>query len=88
MREQLLHDDIKDVFGNIVEITDERWNHVCEQHPELKEHFKNIVSTLEDPDVVKVSRSDMSVRLYYKFFGNVFRGKYILVVVKSIERTF
>ncbi len=77
-----------DVFGNLIEMTDERWDHVCEQHPELKSRIKKVVATLQDPDIVKASRSDRSVRLYCKYFDNLYGGKYILVVVKSNKRHF
>jgi len=79
---------VRDVFNNSIEITKERWKHVCEQHPEMKSYFDNMIITLDDPDVIRISKSDGTVRLYYRFFESLLKGKYILVVVKSNKRNF
>lgn len=79
---------VKDVFEKYIEITKERWQHACAQHPELEGNLENVKQTLQNPDVIKLSRSDRFVRLYYKFFSNLFGGKYIIAVIKSNKRSF
>jgi hypothetical protein len=44
---------IRDLFGRIIEIPEERWRHVCQQHPELVDLISEMKETLEDPDVIK-----------------------------------
>jgi len=45
----------------------------------LKEEMKE---TLRDPEIVRRSVYDPSVLIYYRYFKDVFGGKYIAVVVK------
>ncbi|MBI3765017.1 MAG: hypothetical protein HY277_00755, partial [Ignavibacteriales bacterium] len=77
---------VDDLFGNKIAISSERWKHILEQHPEMQHHFENIKKTLNEPDVIKLSSLDKSVRMYYRFFSSVFGGKYILAVVKMNKR--
>lgn len=79
---------VVDIFGKDVVITQERWKHVCLQQPELEPLMSGVRETLENPDHVKMSPSDSTVRLYYKFFDDVFNGKFILAVVKTNKRNF
>lgn len=43
---------------------------------------------LSAPDYVKKSKRDKNVLLYYKFYGDIFGGKYFLVVVMKNLRSF
>ena len=72
-----------DVFGHTVELATERWLHVLEAHQELKVLEDLIPKTLQAPDVVMSSVHDPKARLYYRFFDQVWHGKYLVVVVQS-----
>ena len=72
-----------DVFSEPVELTEERWQHIVTEHPELCEYREKILTVLADPDYVKRSKRDEHVMLYYRYFADILEGKYLLVVVKK-----
>ena len=71
-----------DVFGHKVELSNERWKHIVLEHPEVEEYRGKIEEVLQSPDVVKESKRDKSVELYYKYYPEILGGKYLLVVAK------
>jgi len=71
-----------DYFGNEIILSQQRWVHIIQEHPEIAGYLDEIKFTLKGPDLVKRSKRDEDVHLYYRFFKEVLRGKYILVVVK------
>ena len=77
-----------DIFGDSIELTDERWLHIIKEHPEIKQYKDRIQKTLADPDYVKKSSRDANTSLYYKFYTDIFMGKYILIAVKKGLRFF
>lgn len=67
-----------------VELTDEREAHIAYTHPDLlPEYMAQIGQTLADPDQVRRSTRVHAARLFYKWFDDVRRGKYVVVVVVS-----
>jgi hypothetical protein len=78
----------KDFFEDTIELTDERWQHIIKEHPEVKPYKERIIEVLLKPDYVKRSTRDSEVLLYYKFYGDIFLGKPMLVVVKKGLRSF
>jgi len=42
-----------DIFGNSIELTDERWFHIIKEHQEVKMYKDKIREVLSDPDYVK-----------------------------------
>lgn len=79
---------LKDLFGNQIELTTERWQHIIAQHPEIRRYRNEIAQTLAQPALIKESWRDESVWLYYRYFESIFGGKYLLVIVKVSERRF
>ena len=79
---------LKDVFGNLIELTEERWQHIVTQHPEIAPYQQEIAQRLVQSTLVKESKRDELVWLYDRYFDTIFDGKYILVVVKVNERKF
>ncbi len=76
---------IRDCFGNDVRLTDERLTHILE-HPEMVGMEAEIEHTLQDPADVRLSRSDDTVRLFYRFYARTrVGGKWLCVVVKCVE---
>ena len=49
-------------------------------------YFERIDDVLKNPDLIKESVYDKEVLLYYKFYDDVFGGKYLVVVVKYNEK--
>jgi hypothetical protein len=73
---------IEDCFGHAVRLTDERLRHIIE-HPEMREMSSEIERVLRQPQVVRRSRSDTEVRLFYEFYARtIVGGKWLCVVVK------
>lgn len=78
----------KDIFKGTIELTDERWYHITKEHPEVKEYREKIQEVLTSPDYIKKSSRDAKVLLYYKYYRDIFVGKFLLVVVKKDLRSF
>ena len=72
----------------MIELTEERWKYIILKHPEVKLYYDEIDFVLANPEVVKISKRDKNVLLYYKYFSKIFDGKYLLVVVKKNKRDF
>ena len=76
---------IADCFGNPVRLTDERLAHILE-HPEMEGMEAEIERVLRQPQLVRRSRSDAAVRLFYEFYAQTMvGGKWLCVVVKYEE---
>jgi len=78
----------KDTFEDTIELTDERWYHIIKEHPEVKQYRERLQEVLTIPDYVKKSSRDTKVLLYYKYYGDILMGKFLLVVVKKNLRSF
>jgi len=67
-----------------VELTDERKTHITLQHPDLLPEFSmHLEQTLATPDQIRRSLRMRSARLFYRWYDDVRRGKYVVVVVVS-----
>jgi hypothetical protein len=76
---------LQDCFGRLVRVTDERLAHILE-HPEMKEMGSEIERVLLQPQLVRRSRSDGTMRLFYEFYAQtVVGGKWLCVVVKYTD---
>ncbi|MEP6820841.1 MAG: DUF4258 domain-containing protein [Chthoniobacterales bacterium] len=76
---------LEDCFGREVRLTDERLAHILE-HPEMQQMGAEIERTLHLPQLVRLSRSDDAVRLFYEFYARtIVNGKWLCVVVKYAE---
>lgn len=81
------HIIIDGVFGKEIRITQERINHILENHPEFDNTvFDKITETLQFPDEIIESKSDNCVNLYYKKYVKTEIGdKLLCVVTKTNE---
>lgn len=78
----------KTVIGRIVELTDERKQHIIQEHPELEDYLSKIKGVLIKPDEIRKSKTDHKVLLFYRFFAKIKSGLYITVVIKINQRNF
>ena len=62
-----------DCFGKTVRLTDERLAHILE-HAEMKGLAAEIERTLRQPQLVRCSRSDAAVKLFYEFYAQTIVG--------------
>ena len=76
---------LADCFGKNVRLTDERLAHILE-HAEMKDMAAEIERTLRQPQLVRRSRSDEAVKLFYEFYARtIVGGKWLCVVVKYAD---
>lgn len=76
---------IQGCFGHAVRLTDERMRHIME-HPEMQGMGAEIERVLREPQLVRSSRSDSAVRLFYEFYAQtIVGGKWLCVVVKCLQ---
>ncbi len=76
---------IADYNGYPVRLTDERLAHIKE-HTEMAGMEAEIERALRQPQLVRRSNSDTTVRLYYEFCAQTLvGGKWLCVVVKYVE---
>jgi hypothetical protein len=76
---------LSDCFGHQVRLTDERLAHILD-HPEMQVLAEEVERTLRQPQLVRRSRSDAAVRLFYEFYAQtIVGGKWLCVVVKYAE---
>ncbi len=75
----MLH-SAKDQLGHEIYLADERWNHICEEHPEMLGCESQVLETIQ-----RGRRFQDSVRpdvfLYYRDFEGLPAGNSTIVVV-------
>lgn len=65
-------------------LTDERYDHIKKQHPELLPDYEIAVKeTVYDPDSIRKSIRFQNARLFTRYFENIRGGKHSVVVVVS-----
>ena len=76
---------LEDCFGRKVRLTDERLAHILE-HAEMAGMAVELERVLREPQLVRLSRSDVAVRMFYEFYARtIVGGKWLCVVVKYLE---
>ena len=65
-------------------LTDERYEHIKKQHPELLPDYESALKeTVLDPDSVRKSSRFQNARMFTKYFENIRGGKHTVVVIVS-----
>jgi hypothetical protein len=77
-----------DVFDAEVVLTNDVRAVILTKHPEVEDFIENIGDVLLTPDEVRRSIRDERQVLYYRYEENVLSGKWVVVVVKRIDRNF
>ena len=79
---QIFHD----YQGRQVRFTDERLDHILENHEDMEPLIFAIRETVEAPDAVVQSNSNPNARLYYRRYTDTHAGdKHVCVVVIILE---
>ena len=74
-------------IGRSVELTDERFAHIAEQHPELLPvNLPLIAETLADPDGVVPGRAGNEL-VFRRWYDSLYGGKNVLVFILKDEGT-
>lgn len=77
-----------DAFGNTIVLVDEIRDVILTKHPEIAPFINQIGEVLKSPDEIRRSVYDERVVLYYCFKEQILDGKWLVVVVKRIDRNF
>ncbi len=77
-----------DILGNLIVLTASVQETTLAKHPEAAEFVELIPRVLLDPDEIRRSSRDDRVVLYYRFESAILNGKWIVAVVKRVDRHF
>ena len=76
---------LKDIYDRRIRFTDERWEHIMTDHPEMSNQIGKIKETLLLPDRVVRSLTDDEVELFYRDYHTTpVTRKYLCIVVKVL----
>ncbi len=73
-----------DKIGRRVYMSQERWRHINQEHPEVIPYVEEIKEVIKNPTHVYAYVYDVSVRYYYKDLKQR-RPRYLLVIVKYLN---
>ena len=74
---------LTDYQNRQIRLTEERLQHILD-HPEMVDMRFQLEIVLQNPEVVRQSRSDSKVYLYYRFYEKTIVGaKWLCVVIKD-----
>ena len=74
---------LTDYQNRQIRLTEERLQHILD-HPEMVDMRFQLEIVLQTPEVVRQSRSDSQVYLYYRFYEKTIVGaKWLCVVIKD-----
>lgn len=79
--------EFRDKFNRRIMLSEERWKHITETHPELKRMLKELEGALENPELILIKRSVYSDNVFYRYCEHIYEGKHICVVVKLDEES-
>jgi hypothetical protein len=69
---------INSISGKPIRLTDERWVHIVEGHPELAGYLGDVLVTVERPDlVIEGGNSELLAAVFYR------KDKLLVVVYKE-----
>ncbi|ASC72739.1 hypothetical protein XM38_036970 [Halomicronema hongdechloris C2206] len=71
---------VTSVNGVTIRLTEERWSHILEQHPELEGCQTLILATVESPERVLAGGNGQLIAVQ-----SISEGKWLLVVYREIE---
>lgn len=79
---------IRDRWGNRITLTDERWKHIIEWHPELEEFREEILDTIRKGRRKQDPLDPHKYKYIYQVEGLPFGLTHIVVVVRIGTRKF
>jgi len=73
---------VKSKLGKEIMVTERYWSLIVKiKHPIIKDYEKEVKETIEEPEVIRMSRKDSDVFLHYKRHGKFF----VCVLVKHLN---
>ena len=77
--------EVEDKSGRKIHLSDERWKHLNQDHPEVAPYLEDIKETLKNPLKITTYEFDENVKYYHKYFKEREEAKYLLVIVKYLN---
>ena len=75
--------ELKDKFNNSIRIAEKQWSHIIKVHPEVQPYKDRVADVLANPDLVKKSKRNGDIFLYYHYYKDIYEGKHLLAVVET-----
>ncbi|MCK5039387.1 MAG: DUF4258 domain-containing protein [Candidatus Aenigmarchaeota archaeon] len=70
-----------------ISLSESYWDYIITiKHPMMKNKEKDIIKTLEDPEIIRQSKTDENVYLIYRRIVYNNKPRYICVVVNKIKK--
>ncbi|MBU0700999.1 hypothetical protein KKE26_06880 [bacterium] len=77
-----------DRWGNTIELTEERWNHIAFWHPDLENHLEEILLTLKYGRRKQDPFEPGKYKYYRKTNALLPQYNYIVAIVKFVQNNF
>ena len=77
--------EVEDKSGRKIHLSDERWKHLNQEHPEVAPYLEELKDILKNPLKITDYELDSNVKYYYKYFKERETAKYLLVIVKYLN---
>ena len=77
--------EVEDKSGRKIHLSDERWKHLNQEHPEIAPYLEELKDILKNPLKITDYELDSNVKYYYKYFKERETAKYLLVIVKYLN---
>ncbi|MBZ0316060.1 MAG: hypothetical protein K8L91_06560 [Anaerolineae bacterium] len=77
-----------DIFGEEIVLADSVRQMILLKHPETADFIDQLDRIFADPDEIRRSVRDERSVLYYRFEAEILKGKWVVAVVKRIDRNF
>ena len=81
-----MEEEFLDKFRNTITLTDKQWSHIIEEHPEIQPYKNRLSEVLSKPDLVKRSKRNKDIFLYYHYYKDIYKGKYLLAVARTRDK--
>jgi len=76
----------KDITNRNIHLSDERWHHIAEEHPEVTPYFVEFGDILKHPIKVVSYIEDPLVRYFYRYYKQrISAAKYLMLIVKYLN---
>ena len=76
--------EVNDKSGRKIHLSNERWAHINQEHPEVAPYLEDIKDTLANPTRIIQYEDDDNVNYYYRYFKGR-QLQYLLVIVKYLN---
>ena len=78
--------EFEDKSGRKIHLSNERWKHINQEHPEVAPYIEEIKETLKNPIKITDYEFDDKIKYYYKYLKErESKAKYLLVIVKYLN---